>query len=85
MLLHQFWKPSHSVAISPASRVTTSRGESPIDKFLDNLEDNILYFFMLKNKIVLVHALNKKDQKLRNHDIDLAERRMKEYEHRFCG
>lgn len=39
-------------------------------------EYRILYFFYMHNQIVLLHAFSKKTQQLREHDIDLAERRM---------
>jgi phage-related protein len=43
----------------------------------------ILYFFQLREQIVLVHAFPKKTQQLREKDIELAERRMKDWMRRF--
>lgn len=39
----------------------------------------ILYFFYLKDSIVLVHAFAKKTQQLKAGDIELAERRMSDW------
>ena len=39
----------------------------------------ILYFFHLREQIVLVHAFSKKTQQLREKDIELAERRMEDW------
>ena len=39
----------------------------------------ILYFFQLKDQIVLVHAFAKKTQQLKKRDIALAERRMQDW------
>ena len=36
----------------------------------------ILYFFELRDQIILVHAFSKKTQTLKERDIELAERRM---------
>lgn len=36
----------------------------------------ILYFFHVRDQIVLVHAISKKTQQLKEKDIELAERRM---------
>jgi phage-related protein len=43
----------------------------------------ILYFFHVRDQIVLVHALSKKTQQLKEKDIDLSERRMEDWIHRF--
>ena len=39
----------------------------------------IFYFFQMFDQIVLVHALSKKTQPLKKHDIDLAEKRMEDW------
>ncbi len=106
---------------------TTDRGESPIDEFLDSLDQRprakvaalislleeqgpnlkrpyadivkgkirelrihhssnqyrILYFFQMREQIVLVHGFSKKSQELRKRDIELAERRMQDWIRRF--
>jgi phage-related protein len=36
----------------------------------------ILYFFQLRDQIILLHAFSKKTQQLKEKDIELAERRM---------
>jgi len=41
----------------------------------------ILYFFQLRDQIVLVHAFSKKAQQLKEKDIELAERRMRDWLH----
>lgn len=38
----------------------------------------ILYFFHLRDQIVLVHAFSKKTQQLKEKDIELAEKRMED-------
>ena len=43
----------------------------------------ILYFFQVRDQIVLVHAFAKKTQQLKEKDIELAERRMEEWIRRF--
>jgi len=43
----------------------------------------ILYFFQLREQIVLVHAFSKKTQQLKEKDIELAERRMEDWMQRF--
>jgi len=43
----------------------------------------ILYFFQVFDQIVLVHAFSKKTQQLKEKDIDLAEKRMKDWMRRF--
>jgi len=43
----------------------------------------ILYFFQLREQIVLVHAFSKKTQQLKEKDIELAERRMEDWMRRF--
>ena len=102
---------------------TTERGDSPIDEFLDGLDNKsrakvaahlslleehgpnlkrpyadivrgkirelrihhssnqyrVLYFFQVRDQIVLVHAFPKKTQQLKEKDIELAERRMEEW------
>ena len=39
----------------------------------------ILYFFQMRDQIVLVHAFSKKTQQLKEGDIELAERRMQDW------
>jgi phage-related protein len=39
----------------------------------------ILYFFHVRDQIVLVHAITKKTQQLKEKDIELAERRMEDW------
>jgi phage-related protein len=39
----------------------------------------ILYFFQVRDQVVLVHAFAKKTQQLKEKDIELAERRMEEW------
>lgn len=39
----------------------------------------ILYFFQVRDQVVLVHAFAKKTQKLKEKDIELAECRMEEW------
>ena len=43
----------------------------------------ILYFFQVLDQIVLVHAFSKKTQQLKKKDIELAERRMRDWVRRF--
>ena len=43
----------------------------------------ILYFFQVRDQIVLVHAFAKKTQQLKEKDIELAENRMEEWMRRF--
>ena len=43
----------------------------------------VLYFFHVRDQIVLVHAFYKKTQQVRRKDIDLAERRMEDWMRRF--
>ena len=43
----------------------------------------ILYFFHLRDQIVLVHAFSKKTQQLKEKDIELAEKRMEDWLQRF--
>lgn len=43
----------------------------------------ILYFFQLREQIVLVHAFSKKTQQVKEKDIELAERRMEDWMRRF--
>lgn len=43
----------------------------------------ILYFFQLRDQIVLAHAFLKKTQQLKEKDIELAERRMTDWIQRF--
>jgi len=43
----------------------------------------VLYFFHVRNQIVLVHAFSKKTQQLREKDIELSERRMEDWMRRF--
>lgn len=42
----------------------------------------ILYFFQVRDQIVLVHAFAKKSQQLKEKDVELAERRMEEWTRR---
>ncbi len=106
---------------------TAERGNSPIDEFLDGLDEKsrakvaaylslleeegpnlkrpyadvirgkirelrvhyssnqyrVLYFFHVRNQIVLVHAFTKKTQQLKEKDIELSERRMEDWILRF--
>ncbi|MEN8265180.1 MAG: type II toxin-antitoxin system RelE/ParE family toxin [Nitrospirota bacterium] len=39
----------------------------------------ILYFFKLRDQIILVHAFSKKTQQLKERDIELAKRRMQDW------
>ena len=39
----------------------------------------ILFFFQVREQIVLVHAFSKKTQQLKEKDIELAERRMEDW------
>jgi len=39
----------------------------------------ILYFFYVRDQIVLVHGFSKKSQQLKERDIELAERRMEDW------
>lgn len=43
----------------------------------------ILYFFQLRDQIILVHAFSKKTQRLKERDIELAERRMEDWMRRL--
>ena len=43
----------------------------------------VLYFFHVRDQIVLVHAFSKKTQQLKEKDIDLSERRMEDWIGRF--
>ena len=43
----------------------------------------VLYFFHVRDQIVLVHAFSKKTQQLKEKDIDLSERRMEDWMRRF--
>ena len=45
----------------------------------DNIR--VLYFFFLKDKIILLHGFRKKDWKIGRNDLNIAERRM----HDFIG
>ena len=45
----------------------------------------ILYFFVIENNIVLLHGFLKKDQKLKESDISLAETRMQDWIKRYGG
>ena len=45
----------------------------------------ILYFFMIGNNVVILHGFLKKDQKLKESDISLAEGRMKDWIKRYGG
>ena len=42
----------------------------------------ILYFFQVREQIILLHAFSKKTQQLKEKDIALAERRMEEWTRR---
>lgn len=46
-------------------------------------EMRVLYFFQFKEQVVLLHGFLKKDQQLKKSDIELAERRMFEWLHRY--
>jgi len=39
----------------------------------------VLYFFQMRDQIVLVHAFSKKRQQLKEQDMELAERRMQDW------
>lgn len=43
----------------------------------------VLYFFHVRDQIVLVHAFSKKTQQLKEKDITLSERRMEDWMLRF--
>lgn len=43
----------------------------------------ILYFFYLRDQIVLAHALGKKSRELKEKDIELTERRMENWIRRY--
>ena len=43
----------------------------------------VLYFFHVRDQIVLVHAFSKKSQQLKEKDIELSERRMADWMQRF--
>ena len=43
----------------------------------------VLYFFHVRDQIVLVHAFSKKTQQLKEKGIDLSERRMEDWIGRF--
>ena len=43
----------------------------------------VLYFFQLRDHVVLVHAFSKKTQQLKTTDLDLAEKRMTDWLCRF--
>jgi len=43
----------------------------------------ILYFFQVRDQVVLTHAFSKKTQQLKEKDIELAERRMEDWLRRF--
>jgi phage-related protein len=43
----------------------------------------VLYFFFLRDQIVLAHAFAKKTQEVKERDIELAERRMEDWVRRF--
>jgi phage-related protein len=43
----------------------------------------MLYFFQVRNQVVLTHILSKKTPQLKEKDIELAERRMEDWLWRF--
>lgn len=43
----------------------------------------VLYFFHVRDQIIVVHALSKKTQQLKEKDIELSERRMEDWMRRF--
>ena len=45
----------------------------------------ILYFFQVRDQVVLAHAFTKKTQQLKEKDIELAERRMEEWMRRHLS
>ena len=45
----------------------------------------ILFFFYVRNQIVLLHAFSKKSQQLKEKDIELSERRMEDWIRRFAS
>lgn len=47
-------------------------------------EHRFLYFALLRNRFVILHAITKKTQKLKRSDIELAESRMKDVQGRLA-
>jgi phage-related protein len=45
----------------------------------------VLYFFHVRDQIVLLHAFSKKTQQLKEKDIELSERRMEKWMRRFSA
>ena len=45
----------------------------------------VLYFFHVRDQIVLVHAFSKKTQQLKEKDIELSERRMEDWMQSVSG
>ena len=45
----------------------------------------ILFFFYVRDQIVLLHAFSKKSQQLKEKDIELSERRMEDWIRRFTS
>ena len=45
----------------------------------------ILFFFYVRDRIVLLHAFSKKSQQLKEKDIELSERRMEDWIRRFTS
>lgn len=45
----------------------------------------VLYFFHVRDQIVLVHAFSKKTQQLKEKDIELSKRRIEDWIRRFSG
>ena len=47
----------------------------------DNIR--ILYFFFVKDKIILLHGFRKKEWEIKRSDLELAERRMRDFIERY--
>ena len=45
----------------------------------------ILFFFYVRDQIILLHAFSKKSQQLKEKDIELSERRMEDWIRRFTS
>ena len=47
----------------------------------DNIR--ILYFFFVQNRIVLIHAFRKKENRIKAGDLEIAEKRMNDFINRY--
>ena len=47
----------------------------------DNIR--IIYFFFVKDKIILLHGFRKKEWEIKRSDLELAERRMRDFNERY--